>query len=204
LIVEGRIRHIYLIRHGETEDGGVRRIRGWKNVPLSVEGRRQIERLGFELAGSGLKNLYTSDMERTKDTAKAIAKTTNAKVILSPQLRSWNLGEFTGMQYPAMTPELQKYAIRKPNQRVPGGEAFCEFKERAFSGLRDAIRKYPADMLGLVTHHGVERLFKAWLAKNCSANLDLDFGVMFQEGEAEAHHELIPVDCENLMAREYV
>lgn len=201
---EPRRRKIYLIRHGETEDGGARRIRGWKNVPLSPDGKRQVERLGWELAGSGLKTLYASDMERTRETAKAIAATTKAKIVLSPQMRSWNLGEFAGMQYPAMTPELQKYAIRKPTMRVPGGEAFCEFKERAFSGIRDAIRKYPKDMLGLVTHHGVERLIKAWLAKNCPADFDLDFAVMFAEGESEAHHELIDIDCDNLMAQEYV
>ena len=201
-------REVYLIRHGATalnvEGGGPDRIRGWKNVPLSVHGRQEVEQLSWQLANSGLKTLCASDMERARDTAKAVSKTTNAKVLTTPQLRPWNLGEFTGMESSSVHPEIVKYAVRKPNMRVPGGEAFNEFKERAFSGLRGAIRKVEKDYLGLVTHHRVERLVKAWIAAGQTADFDLDFDVMFQRGEATAHAEIISLNLDNLLAAEYL
>lgn len=204
-----RRRDIYVIRHGATGGPGTRgdcnRIHGWDDtIQLTEDGRREVEMLGFQLAGSGIKTLYASDLGRTRETAKIIAKSTGAKVVLSPQLRSWNLGEFTGMDSQAARPQLLKYAMRKPNMRVPGGEAFCEFVERAAAGLRDAINKFPRDYLALVTHYRYERWLKAWIAAGCPVDMGVDFAVMFADGESTAHAEKVGINCDNLLAGEFV
>jgi broad specificity phosphatase PhoE len=59
---EPNLRAIYLIRHGATVMNresaiGVSRARGWKNVPLSPEGRREAQWLATSLRESNITHL---------------------------------------------------------------------------------------------------------------------------------------------------
>lgn len=191
-------REVYIIRHGATamnsESGGPDRIRSWRNLPLSPEGHREIHKLGQELANHGIATCVSSDLQRARETAQAVAKTNHAEVILNSDLRPWDLGEFTGQESRVVTPEIIKFAQQKPERKIPGGESFDEFKERAFKGVREACDDYPVQYLAIVTHHRVERLIKAWQAAGFPADKSIDFSVMFSPGEKTAHAEKIKID----------
>jgi broad specificity phosphatase PhoE len=68
---------IYIIRHASTalngESGGDDKIRGWMDVPLSREGKREAEDLAWRLRKSGIDTVFSSDLIRAEDTARAIA-----------------------------------------------------------------------------------------------------------------------------------
>lgn len=195
-------RTIYLIRHGATaynsESGGLDRIRGWKNVPLSEEGREEIKKLAQDLKDSGIGLIVSSDLDRARETAEAIAKTTGAKIELSRQFRPWDLGEYTGQESTAVHPLMVNFATKKPWLRVPGGESFDGFKDRVFSGLREICRKEPEKTLAIVTHHRDERMIRAWIALGSPANEAIDLNVMFVRGEKTAHAEKIKIDMGTL------
>lgn len=195
-------REIYLIRHGATalnsESGGVDRIRGWKNVQLSEKGREEIKALAQKLKDSGIKTLVSSDLDRAAETAHAIAATTGARVTLTKQFRPWDLGEFTGQESSSIHPVIADFATRKPDTKIPGGEAFNEFRYRVFNGLREYLWQNPDDLLGIVTHHRDERLLKAWIEKGQPRNLGLDLNVMFRHGEKTAHAEVVKIDLGTL------
>jgi phosphohistidine phosphatase SixA len=61
---------IYLVRHGETvpDAGG--------DPPLSAEGRARAQRLGAMLAHAGLTQIHTTDLARTRTTARAVSEAT--------------------------------------------------------------------------------------------------------------------------------
>ena len=197
-------RKFYLIRHGATalnsEDGGVDRIRGWANIPLSEEGRKEAHRLAKELANSGLQVLYYSTLDRAAETAEAIAQTTGAHLVPMPDLKPWNLGEFQGKESKVAHPKMCEYAIDKPNVPVPGGgESFNQFKLRAFSGLKRALDQTPEDkLLGIVTHHRVERLYEAWIKGGEKPDLSLDMNAMFKAGDPTGHAEVMEIDPQKL------
>lgn len=64
---------IYLVRHGATELTAEDRFAGSTEVPLSEEGRIQVESLARRLCCDKLDAVYTSPMSRTLETAQVIA-----------------------------------------------------------------------------------------------------------------------------------
>ena len=197
-----KFRDLELIRHGATaynaESGGVDRIRGWKNIPLSDEGRKQVKELAAKLKKSGIGFIVSSDLERTKETAEVVAQATGADLVLSPKFRPWDLGEYTGQESMAVHPIMAKYAHEKPFKPIPGGESFDGFKSRVFSGLREFMLQYPEKLIAIVTHHRCERLVHAWIARGSPANEAVDLNVMFKRGEATASHNKVRVDLNTL------
>jgi len=195
-------REIYIIRHGATaynqEGGGVDRIRGWKNVPLSDLGRKQVKELAIKLKDSGIDYIVSSDLERARETAEAVRKTTGADVIFSKKFRPWDLGEYTGQESMAVHPIMADYAYRKPFKPVPGGESFDFFKCRVFAGLREYVGLYRDKTLAVLSHHRVERMIHAWIEKGSPADEEIDLNVMFKRGEATASYDKVRIDCNTL------
>ena len=195
-------RDICLIRHGATaynaEGGGIDRIRGWKNVPLSDEGRRQVQELAEKLKNSGIKFIVSSDLDRARETAEAIARRTGADLVLSQKFRPWDLGEYTGQESMAVHPVMVKAARERPHRPVPGGESFADFRGRVFSGLREFMAQKRDERMAIVTHHRDERLIHAWIALGSPANEAIDMNVMFRRGEGTAHHCHVRIDLNTL------
>jgi broad specificity phosphatase PhoE len=71
---------VYLIRHGETEWNLDKRIQGQTDVPLNERGRLQAGALAERLAAVDLEAIYTSDLERARETAGIIAAKQSQRV----------------------------------------------------------------------------------------------------------------------------
>ncbi len=167
-----------LNKHGTAED----RIRGWENVPLSAEGHREARRLADKLRDSGLEVVYSSDLDRARHTAEAVAQATGAELVMSRKLRPWDLGRFTGQHSADVAKELPEF-IGNPDRRVPEGEAFNHFRDRAFEGLGEAIKGAKGRSMAIVTHHRIERLLKAWMAEGQPEDHSVDARTFLHRGE---------------------
>lgn len=186
-----------LIRHGMTDmnsttDTSVDRIRGWLNVPLAPEGIKEAHKLAGELRDMGLDVLYSSDLERALETAEIIAKKLKIKVISTGMLRPWDLGTFAGKSTKEALPAIAEYAEKKPDTRVPEGESFNSFKKRVFRGLGEIVES--GKDLGVVTHHRVERLLKAWIKTGCLKDHSIDLATFLQKGENPGTWEEVTIE----------
>ncbi|MGB0384198.1 MAG: histidine phosphatase family protein, partial [Ardenticatenaceae bacterium] len=65
---------LWLIRHGETDCNAKGIIQGQFDADLSVRGREQARRLGQRLALVPPDVLYSSDLSRAHDTARAVGE----------------------------------------------------------------------------------------------------------------------------------
>jgi probable phosphoglycerate mutase len=182
-------RQISIIRHGATkmnnDDVSVDRIRGWNNIPLSEEGKQEAERLGEKMNKDTNKPevLVTSDLHRASETAHIISKKTGIPVSEETQgLRPWNVGELAGQVSKHAVPILADYATKKPDEKVPGGESFNDFKDRFMGTLNDILEKHDG-RVGIVTHHRGERLMKAWEAKGFPSDGTIDHDTFTQKGD---------------------
>ena len=188
---------ICVVRHGKTalnDDGdGVDRIRGWKDVPLDDDGRKEAKRLADELRDSGIEVIFYSDLARAADTAKEIAETTGAELVEMTKLRPWNLGAYAGRESAEVHPELRDYAEHKPDEAVPAGESWNSFKARAFEAVREAIEGAAGRTAALVTHHRIERLLNGWKDAGMPDDRAIDFDTMFSKGEKTASAEWMPI-----------
>lgn len=198
---------VTIIRHGSTElnkeDGnGPDRIRGWKDLPLSTKGQTECAALAGKLKNSGITVIYHSDLIRATQTAEAIAKTTEAKLIAVHDMRPWNVGVFTGQESKTAVPEIKAYAMDKPDEPLEGGESWSQFKTRVFTALRTLLVLSEGQEVGIVTHHRVERLVKAWIANGQLPDGSVNFATMFSIGEKPATAEKIELDIDKLIAVE--
>lgn len=170
---------VILARHGQTALnsgalGSAERLRGWKDVPLNAAGKSEAKQLGQELSSYPISNVLSSDLSRASTTAKAVAKPHNIQPILTQNLRPWNLGDFTGQPVKDVKDKMQDY-VNNPEQPIPNGESFNQFKNRFLTTLQMVLDhvKTNNSAVALVSHTRNQQLTKAWLAAGGSRDFDI-------------------------------
>ena len=151
-----------------------------------------------QLADSGIKRIFCSDLVRAKQTAHALAETTKAPVKAVEGLRPWDLGKFTGQSYQTIRDQVTSYAKNKPDQKVPGGESFDTFAHRAFRGIHDCLKDAKDEDTALVSHHRLERLFKSWVDAGEPPAPELEWATFLKKGEPTGKWEILTCNLTNL------
>lgn len=195
------LQEVYVIRHGSTawnSDQGLDLIRGWRDVPLSAKGLKEARRCAQLLKFSNIKVLEHSGLYRTRETAKEIARTTGARLIINPKLKPWDVGIYTGEPSSKCHPIMKEFAIDHPDKAIPGGESFNQFRARAFDGVKEALERHRGKLIGLVTHHRVERLLVSWIRNGMPPNLAIDLDEMFSFGESPGSAEVLAINPDRL------
>lgn len=86
---------IYLMRHGADP---VDRYGGWSEYGLTEVGRSQVNSAKHKLLGKGITGIYSSDLNRAKETAEIVADVLSLKITYLPQFREVNNGLLAGMK----------------------------------------------------------------------------------------------------------
>lgn len=154
---------ILLIRHGETAWNAIRRLQGHLDVPLNAEGERQAAALGRALLDTPLDAIISSDLQRARQTAQAIAAPRGMTVRTDPGLRERCYGAFEGMLYSEISQRYpEPYAAwqaRDIDVRFPAGvfaaETLREFSGRAVGTITRIVSEGKYRRVALVTHGGV-------------------------------------------------
>ncbi|MGD2057731.1 MAG: histidine phosphatase family protein [Anaerolineales bacterium] len=129
---------IYLIRHGHNAYVEKGRLAGrLPGVHLSDRGRAQADKLGELLAGSDLKAVYASPLERAMETAEPIATAAGLSVIPNDGLLETDCGKWQGKTLKALhRRKLWPIVQAAPSRaRFPEGESFLEAQARIVSEL---------------------------------------------------------------------
>lgn len=141
---------ILLIRHGTTPTTGQVLPGRAPGLHLSEKGGRQAQEVAQRLAGLPLDAVYTSPMERARETAGP----TDPRPRVLGDLIECDFGEWTGRRLSelATLPEWRQVQ-REPSQfRFPGGESFMEMQERMLRGIRGAAAAHPGGVVALFSH----------------------------------------------------
>lgn len=153
------ITRLLVIRHGETAWNLEARIQGHTDIPLNEHGRWQAERLAFALADEGLDAIYTSDLQRARDTAQAVARATGLTLKLDQGLRERNFGRLEGMtqnQVALQWPEEgRRWRERDPTYGPDAGETLQSFYQRCVDTAERLAQLHPGQTVALVAHGGV-------------------------------------------------
>ena len=149
---------VILVRHGETDWNEVRRIQGGNsNTLLNERGRKQAESLALRLKQEKIQAIYSSPLQRSLDTAKAIAYYHQLEVGIEPSLREIEVGQLEGVSASELGKRLSEFLTTsiegKVLPRAPGGESLLEVKERAWDTIKRLIKRHPDGVLVLVSHY---------------------------------------------------
>lgn len=116
-----------LIRHGMT-DLVDKAVSGWTpGVHLNDEGRAQAAKLAERLAGAEVKAIYSSPLERARETAEPISRRFGLEVQIVEEVGEIVLGEWTGRELSDLNNE-------------PLWRRFNSLRSLTRAGRRDAIR----------------------------------------------------------------
>jgi broad specificity phosphatase PhoE len=146
----------YFVRHGESEGNAARVFTGQTDSPLTARGRQQAHVVGRELAKVKFDRIVSSDLSRTRDTARVIAKPHGIEVEIVPDLREIDVGDRTGKTFD----ETKGLPSWNDDGFVawPGGETLEEVLSRTLGAIERLTRESPGKTILVVGHGGVNRI----------------------------------------------
>lgn len=147
---------LYLIRHGETAWNVEKRMQGHGGVGLNARGRQQAMRTAHRLNGQHFDALYTSDLDRARETAQIIGEELRLAPQVDERLRERDQGEWSGMRLVDVSREygelFDQVNASPANVAPPGGEDFYQVAERIEEALNEIARRHPGQRVVIVSH----------------------------------------------------
>jgi probable phosphoglycerate mutase len=162
----------FFVRHAVTAHTG-KKLSGWmEGIPLTAEGRDQASRVADSLAGVELAAVYSSPIDRTTETARAIAARHGLRVKTARGLGEVRYGDWTDRSLKVLArTKLWSKVQRWPSAaRFPNGESLREVQGRALSEVERLFAEHPNDAICCVSHGDVIKLV---LAHYLGVHIDL-------------------------------
>lgn len=186
---------IFLCRHGATDlndDGD--KIRGWLEVPLNDKGIKEAQVMGKRLKGK-IDVIVASDLVRTKQTAKEVSREAKAPIVgFSRALRPWNVGAFTGQPSGLVLPNLFQLIEDKPNEKIPGGESFDDFKTRFLKEMQIIKKGFKGKRVAVIAHHRNDRAYAAWNKLGEPDDFEVDIPTFTEKGIPPGDFKEYPIN----------
>src|SRR5262252_2144935 len=107
---------LLLLRHGETAWNRERRYQGWTDTPLSTAGLQQAEAAARELKEHPLVAVYSSPLQRARETAAIIASVHGLDVVTDPAFKELGFGEWEGLTLDEARAGWPRATARQPSR----------------------------------------------------------------------------------------
>jgi broad specificity phosphatase PhoE len=149
----------HLMRHGEHTLVGRVLAGRMPGVGLSEAGRAEVARAAERLASENIAALYSSPLQRTRETAEIVARRLGLPVEYRDDLLELDFGEWTGMTFDAVRedPRWPPWSRFRSLAAIPGGETMRAVQQRIVGALVELHDRQPEDSLVVVSHGDVIR-----------------------------------------------
>ena len=160
---------IFLVRHGEVAGnvGDKPTFVGWNDLPLNARGCEQAERVAEYLASEKVQAVYSSDLQRAKNTAEKIAAIHGLSVRIDADLREVNYGAWEGLGESELVREysLQWQARQNDPWNVTAveGESYQQMWHRFLPKWNALVENHVEETAVLVAHNGLIRMLLCFL-----------------------------------------
>jgi probable phosphoglycerate mutase len=167
-----RSTRLVLARHAVTAQTGPVLSGRMPGIALSEKGREQAVALGARLAALPIAVVYASPIERTTETAAAIASRCGLEVLPLPGVLEADYGDWTGQKISDLTTtDLWKVVQRTPSRAsFPGGESIALMQARVVTALDEVVARHTGELIVVVSHADP---IKAAIAHYTGVHLDL-------------------------------
>ncbi|NDJ79206.1 MAG: MSMEG_4193 family putative phosphomutase, partial [Chloroflexi bacterium] len=164
----------FLIRHAINEWVRTGKLAGWTpGVHLNAHGRQQAAALGERLAQASLAAIYSSPLERTMETAEAIAAHyPEVQVQTLDGVGEVRYGDWQGEKLSTLRREKLWQTVQFYPSRVqfPNGETIRQAQARAIDALENLVQRHPQQRVAIVSHSDMIKLV---VAHYLGAHIDL-------------------------------
>lgn len=162
-------KYIYLYRHGETDwnVNGITmgQLEGIKTQFTHV-GYDDIFEISESLKENKVEVIYSSDFNRTIDTANLANCINNLPIIITKKARGLNMGKYQGLDFEKfINSEEVKLSFKNYNIPFPGGESINDLNNRLYDLINEICNKTNYKKIAIVTHSAAISNLKAFISK---------------------------------------
>jgi probable phosphoglycerate mutase len=129
---------------------------GWTpGVHLNAAGQAQVELLGRNLAPIPIAAVYSSPLERARETALSVAAHHGLEIQLRDSLGEVRCGDWTGLSIAdldAGDPRWHAWNSNRSVARTPNGESYLELQDRMVSEIMTIAAEHPSAIVAVVSH----------------------------------------------------
>lgn len=158
---------LILVRHGQTEWNAGGRYQGQSNVALSDTGRKQARFLAERFPVRQLDAIYTSDLDRAKETAECVGKRLGLTVCPEKAFRELSFGDWEGLTYQEISSrwpgEAEKLFTAPDELVIPHGETFQDLQKRALDKIYSLYEKHIDQTVAVFAHGAINKTILAGL-----------------------------------------
>lgn len=157
---------LLLVRHAVADATGKRLYGQSPGIHLSPRGRDQAETLARRLASLPIAAVYSSPLDRCRETAAPMAEALDLDVRLEPALMETDTGAWTGRTFGQIRrARLWRRILAVPSAaRFPEGESLAEVQARTVRALEAITERHPRRPVVVVSHGDPIRLALAHYA----------------------------------------
>ena len=148
---------IIFLRHGQAENN-IKKILAGRSpgVNLTETGIEQAEQSGRMLKKLNISAIYSSSIDRAKQTADIVGKHCDLEVVIDDRLIELDMGKFTKMPYDEIFARhgnvFLKFYEGSEEVSKNGVETFSQVQKRIFEMVDFVIDKHKNENIVLVTH----------------------------------------------------
>jgi probable phosphomutase (TIGR03848 family) len=145
---------LILIRHGMTDVAG-KQLSGWSpGIFLNDQGRAEVASLGQALESEPIRAVYSSPLERTIETARAIAAPHSLEVETRERVGEVRYGDWTGRWIKDIQgdPDWRHWNEHRAEARAPNGESMLEIQARVVDELLTIAACHGSETVAVVSH----------------------------------------------------
>jgi broad specificity phosphatase PhoE len=148
----------HLLRHCERAEARVCAGR-MPGIGLTERGRAEIAVVAERLAAEDIAAVYSSPLQRTRETAEIVAARLGLPVEFHDDLIELDFGEWTGATFDAVRadPRWQTWRLHRSLARIPGGESMRQVQRRMVEALMEIGERHRDAAVAVVSHGDVIR-----------------------------------------------
>lgn len=161
--------NLLLVRHGEIPSNVNKIYAGTSPEGLTPSGLIQAEEVAGKLKSCNVHFLYSSPIQRARQTAEIIGKKIHRRIVIDDDFREMQLGPWEGL---AEEDIAQKYKEeweiwqKRPDKlQLPGRETLEELLKRVLTVISKIYIDEAGHNVVIVTHVAIIRVLMLWHAK---------------------------------------
>ena len=145
---------LIVVRHAQSTGNARGIFTGGMDPPLTDLGRMQAEALGERLAGRAVAAVYSSPLERARDTAAPTAQRFGLDVTVLEALRESGLGEAEGLTWAQVRDRWELGVGARWADAIGGAERGNDVRGRVARGIDELMERHRDEIALCVSHAG--------------------------------------------------
>ena len=176
---------VFLVRHGSTDHLGHVISGRMGGVALKAAGQAEARRVAARLRAERVAALYTSPLQRARETAAPLADALGVEATVDERLLEIDFGDWNGKRFQELDgdPVWRAWNDARASTRAPNGETMGEVQVRLRDFLDEVSTRHPDGRVAAVSHADV---IKAVLADVLGFSMDRHAAIEISPGSVSA------------------